>query len=97
MVGIRNEAIAESVLGGELLLRLGLIGRDPDDLGIGFGELVRCVAKLARLFRSAGRVGLGEEEQHHALAFELRKLERAGADFRSAIAGFECHTLEIVN
>jgi len=97
VVGIGDECVAEPVLGGELLLRLAFIGRDAGDFGIGLGKLPGCVAKLARLFRSTGRVGLGEEEEHDALAFEFRKLEAVRLDFRRAVARFESHTPEIVN
>jgi hypothetical protein len=97
VIGVGHESILESIFRSELLLRLGFVGRDADDLGLGFRKFLVCVAKLARLFRSTGRVGLREEEDNNALPLHFRKLEVAGFDFRRAIARFESHTLEIVN
>jgi hypothetical protein len=68
VVRIGDQREGQVVLADEFGLRPSLIRGDADDLGIVLQELLRCVAKLARLFGSAGGIGLGEKVDHHALA-----------------------------
>ncbi len=73
-VGEQREGQIELVL--ELGLRGRFVGRHADDHGVGLGELLRVIAKLAGFARAAGRVRLGIKIQHHVLAFETGEIER---------------------
>jgi hypothetical protein len=68
-----------------------LVRRYADDFGLVLRELLGCVAKLARLFGSTGRIGLGEKIDDHSLAPELGELKRPGADVRGTIADLKSH------
>jgi hypothetical protein len=59
----------------EFGLFFGFIRRNADDYGVCGRELLLCVAKLARLERSAGCVGLWIEEQRDILAAETCEVE----------------------
>jgi hypothetical protein len=91
VVGIGNQRVGQAVLADKLLLRLRLVRRDTDDLGVLLGKFLRGVAKLARFLGSTGRVRLGEEEDDHSLTAEFGELKRAGADVGRAIADLKGH------
>ena len=65
LVHIRQQRIRQVVFFLEFLLGRRLVGRNPQHYGAGFLDLCECVAEPARLNRSTGRVGLGEEEQNY--------------------------------
>lgn len=57
-------------------LRLRWIGRDAENHGIVPSQLPACVAKLARLGCSAGRIGLGEEVEDNVLTLHVTEGKR---------------------
>jgi hypothetical protein len=91
MVGIRHKRERQLVLGCELRLRLFLVRRDADDLGVLLRKFLLGVAKLGRFLGSAGCVCLGEEVDHHALTAEFGELKLAGANVRRPIADLKSH------
>jgi hypothetical protein len=77
----------------ELRLLLRFVRRYTYNDRIGAGELIICVAKLARLKRSPGRVSLGIEKQDDVLppqACEVKHLTGVGLedDGRRRVARF---------
>jgi hypothetical protein len=91
VVGIRHKREGQLVLGCELSLRLRLIRRDADDLGVLLRKFLQGVAKLGRFLGSARCVCLGEEVEDHALPAELGELKLAGANVRRPIADLKSH------
>jgi hypothetical protein len=63
-IRIGQEREVEAVLLVEFALSINLIGADSRSLGSELGELAGQVAEVAAFLRSAGRHGLGVEEQH---------------------------------
>jgi len=91
VIGIRDEGIGKTVLFRELGLGLRLVRREPHDFRVFLGELLRRIAEFTRFLGASGRVGFGEEEQHHRFALQFRELESPYLDFRGAIACLETH------
>jgi hypothetical protein len=91
VVGVGNQRVRQAVLVRELRLRVRFVRGDADDLRVVLREAFRGVAKLGRFLGSARRIGLGEEEDDHALTTELGELKRAGADVGRAIADLKSH------
>src|SRR3984957_3351290 len=73
-IGQQSERQIELVL--EFGLRGRFVGGHSDDHGVGLGEFLRVIAKLAGFLGAAGRVGLGIKIQHHVLTFETGERER---------------------
>ena len=71
LVLVGQERVRQLVLVLELLLGGRRVGGDAEYGDSGSGKLAVCVAEPARFYGSAGRVGLGKEEQHHRLAPQL--------------------------
>jgi hypothetical protein len=91
MVGIRHKREGQLILGCELRLRLFLVRRDSDDLGVLLRKFLQGVAKLGRFLGSARCVGLGEEVEDYALPVEFGELKLACANVRRRIADLKSH------
>lgn len=96
VIRVGEQGVRQAVLGLELGLLGGRIGRDAEDDGFGLIERGDVLAKLASLLGSAGRVGFGIEEEDDLLAVkrgELNQLAGFGGEreFGGRSAGRE-HT-----
>ena len=70
-VHVRQKRVGQVVLLLKFLLPGWRIGGNPKDDRPGFLQLLVCVAEPARFDSSTGRIGLGEEEQHHGFAAKV--------------------------
>ena len=75
VVDVTQECVREPVLCLELRLLRRRVRRDAEHHSVFAGELLVCVAKLARLERSAGGIGFGIEEQYDVLAAQAAEIE----------------------
>jgi hypothetical protein len=65
------------------------VAAHAEDDGVELVELLFCVAKLGRFYRSTGGVGFGVEEEDDAFAPEVRERDfRAGVVFETECGGF---------
>ena len=78
-VRIAHERVGQIQGRAKALARLGVVGRDTDDLEAGLAEGLVLAAEPAGLARSAGRERLREEEEDRALLLE-DPVERAVTD-----------------
>ena len=94
MVGIGDKVKLKAVLRSEFLMRLLVIDRNAEQLNVLFIKFVVRIPERARFLGSARGVVFWVKEQHDALAFQVRELDRvavvvSGRKVRCLIAFFE--------
>jgi len=89
LVDVAQQRERQPVLGFETRLRRRRVRRDAQHYRVLLLEMLDGVTKLVSFRGSAGRIGAGEEIEHHLLTFELGKLKRlAGVRLQPDLGGF---------